>query len=125
MSQLTNNTASLEAILAAVNSLPVAGDGGGQSASGTIKGSASNTLTVSGLGFTPTHVFVIATNRFNNYLTIYAAHVTPTANMCLGESDSGKYYQLSGYNMGDGSFSLVVPSGSWSANVTYAWHALA
>jgi len=84
MSQLTTNTALLEAILAVATALPGAGSGdtGGSSmqvATGTM---TSCFEAVSGLGFKPQYVAIIANSNFttSSASTYYVAAVVRTPN---------------------------------------------
>ena len=71
MSQLSNNTTALRALLEAVEALPEAGGGGGltQKAEGTVAAasSAKSTLTVTGLAFKPLVVFWFNTSFMSGY----------------------------------------------------------
>ena len=66
MSQLSNNTTALQAILEAVNALPEAGGGELKSASGTATRSSGKVLTITGLNFTPSIVYI-----HNRYCTVF------------------------------------------------------
>lgn len=122
MSQLTNNTTALQAILEAVEALPETGGGSAKSSSGTLAHSTANAtkVTVTGLGFKPTAVVLHV--AFGNSLII--AHVSELTKFFIVGS-SNRTTNLS-FTLDEDGFTLTSSSTSYpftSSGKTTYWYA--
>ena len=117
MSQLSNNTTALQAILEAVEALP---EGGAKTASGVYTPSAtSSALSLTGLDFDP-YVLVVRApaGQVSSGLALGAG--TPFGAWCT----SYIYLHDSSYTHSNGQGTLTLSGTTFAKGITYSWYAV-
>lgn len=127
MSQLSNNTTSLQVLLEAVNALPDAGSGEKRIATGTLKGSGGISLSVTGIGFKPSHIVVATIPGSTAQTTVAAFHVAGIDCVIAYGSNNVYSYGSSGvkWDITDGGFTVTNNViNSFLVTFTYTWIAI-
>lgn len=134
MSQLSNNTGALEAILATVNALPSAGGGAqtAQTATGTKAGTGTQTFSVTGLAFKPTHVVIAAArNSTATYNIVVFSVAGIKGHVYATATNSTPYSYIDdstiAWSFSDDGFSVTTTKATnakFNANYTYRWVAV-
>ena len=116
MSQLTNNTTALQAILEAINALPEAGGGGLKMASGTVTNSSLNKVEVTGLDFAAKFLAVGFYSSSSSGVAAFA-HIDGVG---YGANSSASYTATLAVQ--DGTATITCSAIS-SRNKTFSWYA--
>lgn len=129
MSQLSNNTTALQALLEAVEALPEAGGVKAElkSASGAQAGSGTTAFSVSGLTFKPLFVLVVANDSATSSTLLVC--VTPDKSVSVGypSSSAGFSFLTLTTELTDSGFTLTSTYSSravsFKTDRTYSWYA--